>query len=637
MIKLKRCWQLFLALTCIFLSLGLTGGQVKGQEVNFSIPQQWIEAKVNPDGSVTFEDYQKYQADFMNGARFTLDHQGYELTDFQVGVADSLKGSVEWLESSNSQNRKTYSQRVEDGFREVKVYYPLRDESKYFVYRYTLKGLVVNYQDTARLLRKFFGRGEETTDVTVRIELPGRVESKNNFRAWGYGAPQGEVELAEEAGVSVVYLRVPARTSDQFVEGDVVFPTALTPQNPNQVNENKLDQIIQAADQQVQQDAEALERDQARVKWIMALVPFFPPVLAIFTLVFYYRNRRKLNPEPAYVPDYLYEMPEAISPGEVATHHLRRSPSEDDFAATLLHLAQKRLIRLEEVRGDRKKDETVRIISQATESQLEALLPHEQYVYDYVTLNGTVSEISLKEIEHLIDQDRHLQKQQFGIWQKFRNYLAVEGERYRGKTLNYQGFLKFLLILSGVAPIIGMGLALALLGGFGFPLDQFLAYYLISLVVTVILVLFVAIKSARHPLRTHDQDLKYNQWQAFRRMLKDIGNFKMREIASLPLWEEYLVYATSLGVADKVAEALEMEFTAEELQTQTTIYGGGYLDSYWLSNMVSQQIGRSIQAATPASQGSKGGFSGTNTGGFGGGFSGGSMGGSGGGTSSGGF
>ena len=91
MIKLKRCWQLFLALSCIFLSLGLTGGQVKGQEVNFSIPQQWIEAKVNPDGSVTFEDYQKYQADFMNGARFTLDHQGYELTDFQVGVADSLK------------------------------------------------------------------------------------------------------------------------------------------------------------------------------------------------------------------------------------------------------------------------------------------------------------------------------------------------------------------------------------------------------------------------------------------------------------------------------------------------------------------------------------------------------------------
>ena len=115
-------------------------------------------------------------------------------------------------------------------------------------------------------------------------------------------------------------------------------------------------------------------------------------------------------------------------------------------------------------------------------------------------------------------------------------------------------------------------------------------------------------------------------------MLNDIGNFNMREIGSLELWEEFLVYAISLGVADKVVEAMKMEFKPVELE-QMRVGGGFYSNPYILTRGMNQSISNTIGSAQPRTTK----YSGTNTGGFGGGFSGGSSGGSGGGSGAGGF
>src|SRR5699024_1236440 len=99
------------------------------------------------------------------------------------------------------------------------------NETVDFVYEYEIAALVTNYADTAEFNRRF-GTNDYTTDVTVKIVLPESVENPDDFRAWGYGAPQGEVELSEEDGKSVVIATVPQRTSSQFVEVQTIFPLA---------------------------------------------------------------------------------------------------------------------------------------------------------------------------------------------------------------------------------------------------------------------------------------------------------------------------------------------------------------------------------------------------------------------------
>ena len=107
----------------------------------------------------------------------------------------------------------------------------------------------------------------------------------------------------------------------------------------------------------------------------------------------------------------------------------------------------------------------------------------------------------------------------------------------------------------------------------------------------------------------------------------------MREIASLPLWEEFLSYAVSLGVADKVIEAMNMTYGQDELD-QLSMPGTFYSNPVYINSMLRQSMADNIASAAPRQTSS---YSGSNTGGFGGGFSGGSSGGSGGGSGAGGF
>lgn len=144
----------------------------------------------------------------------------------------------------------------------------------------------------------------------------------------------------------------------------------------------------------------------------------------------------------------------------------------------------------------------------------------------------------------------------------------------------------------------------------------------------IVLLVIVMIK----PIRTAEQDRRIQEWNGFKNMLNNVGNLNMREVGSLALWEEYLVYAISLGVADKVVKTMKLQFHPTELETMS-MSRAIYYNPYLLTRTMNQSITQSIQSSHSSSVR----YSGSNTGGFGGGFSGGSSGGSGGGSGAGGF
>ena len=54
-------------------------------------------------------------------------------------------------------------------------------------------------------------------------------------------------------------------------------------------------------------------------------------------------------------------------------------------------------------------------------------------------------------------------------------------------------------------------------------------------------------------------------WNAFKNFLKDFSRLDKAEIPSIILWEHYLVYAVSLGVAKEVIKQLPIVFTDDDL------------------------------------------------------------------------
>lgn len=642
----KRNLQPFIFLLLIFASVTLLGfsnleEEVKAQEVSFTIEEQYINATVEEDGAVLFYDYQLYDADYLNGAEFVLDHIDYQLSDLAVGTAQEARGEVTYFEESSSRQPQTYASWEEEGFTTVRAYFPLEDESVYFVFVYRLDALITNYNDTAELLRQF-GTNDFTTDVTVRVELPTIVEDPDALRAWGYGAPQGEVSLTQEEGQSVVYLTVPNRRSDEFVEGHILFPTTMTPLNPNQVDEDVMEEIINDAQAIVEADAQAL---QSESRWVIGLALvgiIFAPILGVILLLYYLYKVRKINPQPQHVPEYVYGLPEKITPGIMATRYFRRKPNEDDFAATLLHLVQKGYFKIEEVEPQKqgwlsKDQQTIRLTKTATDKDSEKLLKHEKYVWDFFTVEEKES-ITLEELDHLSKESKAFQTVQNTYWQQFNSNLELAGERYLGKSRKADDTFNVLWILAIIISTLGLiaaFVALIVPSSYAYiPIRPLVIALIVSFVITVASLIATGVMKTKRPLLTTEQQYQRDLWRGFSKMLKDIGNFKMREIASLPLWEEYLVYATSLGVADKVIDALEVTFSVDEIQA----YGGTYStfnQPFLVAHLISSQVNQSVHAATPAQ--SSDGHSGSNTGGFGGGFSSGSMGGSGGGTSSGGF
>jgi uncharacterized membrane protein len=133
--------------------------------------------------------------------------------------------------------------------------------------------------------------------------------------------------------------------------------------------------------------------------------------------------------------------------------------------------------------------------------------------------------------------------------------------------------------------------------------------------------------------RTHAGAQRLAEWAAVERFLRDFSQLEKAPIESLVIWERYLVYAVALGVTATVARALAAHIPPEQVATYgfapwyIGMHGPGALDSIGSLSEFSTSVGPAIvAAATPPSSSSSGsGFGG-------GGFSGGGGGGGGGGS-----
>jgi uncharacterized membrane protein len=320
---------------------------------------------------------------------------------------------------------------------------------------------------------------------------------------------------------------------------------------------------------------------------------------------------------------YYRELPGEYSPAEMSVLMSFGYVKPRDIMATLLDLVRRKHLTLT-VRKTSKtgffgtlKEETDYVFAISDNPPQELLKKHENFLIAwFIDRIGDGREVSLDGIRTYVKRRKNaLQfKSDYDRWC---NYAVGEAERNKFFDHTVKKG-RILGILAGL---------LYFAAGFMLAFFLFIPLALILALQGVIMFIF----AARLKRRTAYGSEQHAMWLAFKNFLKDFSNLEKAEIPSLVLWEHYLVYAVSLGVAQEVIDQLPRVYTDNDFtNTNLTfmrgaVYGyhyGGFASMF--SNTIRTMEGAITSAtaiansARSSASGGGGGFSGGSSGGGGG-------------------
>lgn len=512
------------------------------------------------------------------------------------------------LPVENSGKNDTLS--IEKGSDKVrmKIYHEMDGGSATFVYRYTIRELITNYRDTAELNWKVIGRGWEKplSDVQITINLPSRPVP--DLKAYGHGDLSGETKVDRNRGRVVMTIEHnPART---FVETHLLFPTSVTPDCLNVKN------II------YKEEAERKERELAKIANEKRRKERFFSYLAfgaVFVLSLAIPVTALVGPgeRTKKLKNYVrsYEIPK-MPPEQAYVLDKGEQPNARTYTAHLMDLAgQKRVLITPVEKRDWKISKKQRKDFNAgdlDEFLFEKVGDGQSYTMKQLKKYGKDHENSERLYDKFESWCSHTEIRVNTDYKSMKNALWYE----RLKT-----YFKY-----NVYAVIAVLVFLFLKG-------LFAKWQLILLGE-----LALSAASIFYYRMTHD---KYNQKgqeqryqvRCFKKMLKDIGRFDLREVGDIVLWEKILPYAVAFGVARRVIRELKATYGKEAVNEafrenrafvdDSEDYGSFEPDSF--SGTLSRASSNFHVSSSSSSSGGSGGFSGGSSGGVGGGSGGGAF------------
>jgi hypothetical protein len=287
---------------------------------SFSMPQVFIDAQVNGDGSMDVSEKRtwSFEGDFTR-VFWDLKESGAQGTGQPVQITDvsvsSETGTMPPTAAPADQRPAGFSRVTSDtpGVVHVDAYNAMSNAGYTYTLRYKVHGAAVPWADTAELYWQFVGTGwtEPTGRVDITLHLPAGV-TKADTKAWAHGPPTGLVRLPSDGVVTLGVADLPAGT---FVEGRVLFPAAaLSAAAP--LAESRRAAVL-AEEANAANRANAV-RTQAKVDVALggALGAGVPLALLVVAYVLWRRHGREYTPE--FQGQYLREDPTDLQAGLVS-------------------------------------------------------------------------------------------------------------------------------------------------------------------------------------------------------------------------------------------------------------------------------------------------------------------------------
>ncbi|MGC8690424.1 MAG: DUF2207 domain-containing protein [Caldisericum sp.] len=572
---------------------------------DYYFPKVNVTVHINSDGSFDFEEARTYKFDgSFHWATYTLPKQGFERIE-NFSISDESGPYKLTVGETNTPGTYIFQDQGNSYF--AKFFYDAKNTTKTFIFRYKVIGGIKVYKDVADFYWQLIGSGwdKKTLNFDGFVYLPKTV-NEDEIKVFGHGPLNGVVERIDGSGAHFKATNVPPNT---FIEARVLFPPYILT-DAKVIPQEKLNSIMQ------EELAEAVRTEALKSKIRTGIIVFFG--MWVLFLVIYLFLFFTFGKEPVSKKDIIYmrEIPEDLSPAIVGYLLRFENVLPDDLTATILYLVKKGYISLEIKEEDRNfiffnKKEPVTYFYKTNKdpSNLEG---HLLFAYDF--LFNVISEgnnfVSTDMIKRF---SKTKSKVAYDMFQKFKGMVQEEGRKmgyFENRTkimflyfvmLGFFSFLSFLVI------------------------TKFELYFLM-LFLYIFLFVF-ALLSLTLKKRTQLGAEKYAEWNGLKKFLSDFSNLKEYAPNSIVIWEDYLVYATTFGIAEKVLKYIEMnidKLPQDEL-SKSYIFRAGFTSAN-LSDLSSIHVFttslnsamQTLSSTAHTSTGSGGGFSGGGGGGGGG-------------------
>jgi len=502
---------------------------------------------------------------------------------------------------------------------EVQISWFYRDTdlrpNRTFTLEYDVRGAVQRHGDVAELYWQFIEPKHEwkALNSRVTITLP-QLLPASDIRAWAHGPLFGKITKA----IGRADLTCNPLPPNEMVEGRIVFPTSVITSSPRQDSVTALPGILR------QETAWArranLKRVQARLGLGLPVIVLVGGIAAWLSLYRRY-GREYQEPNP---PEYVREPLEGWKPSEVGYLWRWGDVGPRDMTAMLMDLVRRGALRL--------------VIQKEEHPRLGGLLgtalEDEQYVERVRHFAGGVSASEDYFVNHILFFGTSADRVSFDEFRESaKDHPTAAHDRFEHwMKLVKKEWTRPALIEPASNLAMGFGIAIGVL--------MFLSVFAIApLLASPVVMLpgfvgFALIPGSMNLRRRNPQAGKaLHQWQAFRRYLTDFSRLKEYPAPAIVLWEQYLVFAVTLGVAERVIEQFKALYPRMAAQGQmgTAAFtnwvsgSGNAFTSMESIGSVFSSFSTGFATATSSfssSSGGGGGFSGGGGGGGGGGSSG---------------
>ena len=493
-----------------------------------------------------------------------------------------------------------------------------------FEYDYTIQGVALKYADTA----EFFWvvattDGMRTTNVDVDIVLPTTTIDPEDVDVYLRGS-----SLARVNGISLnqdnqVVINVTASQlyPGEFITTRINFPASALTITNNQFGNDVTNYNLNGANHL--DNVQTYESALAQQRLIYNLADWIGASLLVVILIYAALQIRKIylqydkeHPTNFY-GEYYRELPQTYGPAIMGYLYRFKTTEKDDVSATLMDLVRRKYISIEtgsESLTDKKADYTL-VLNE--EKNVEELKGYEQKLIQWFfgVVAGGQKRLSLKQLEMFTKKEqqavRYLNENQ-----SFNRQVALEGEKMKffddvkQAVSRSAGFLGFLGLFAAAFYVLRLvftlGTYTAVMGGVLAGLSIGIGSYIRTI--------------ERRSVQGNED---FVRWAAFEKFLKEFTNIKDYPMPGITLWEHYMVYAISFGIADLVEQQLRFKYQQlnrmDELNGSPYFRYPGFYRRYYYGinqsfssarNTISQAQAQRNNSARGGSFGGGGGFSG---------------------------
>lgn len=426
---------------------------------------------------------------------------------------------------------------------------------------YTLKGVVSSYQDISVLNWKLAPSFDMTKlNVKVTLNLPDNkynIISKDQEDGlegiYLYGHGSSNASFTKQTSTQVV-MEADRLSETEEIELRALFPTPLFPNidSKNTTSEPGFSKMIAAEEAIYNEEMQYVSIRNIFVYGVPVVGAIFIAILVYLTFTIY----KKYDKEhvSTFDDEYYRELPAEYPPAVMGYLYNFKEIGKDDLNATLMDLIRRKYIEVDYsgvTLTDKNPDYTLILNEKKT---TEGLLSYEKLVIEwYFTLMAKGNKtLKLSEIDEFLKKENNaIQYNKYNAAfiakvkeESFKEKFFDDDVETKSKKHIGVSLLGFFICAAAALTALAYNIILnSIISGLVFALSFAFMFYVDQI--------------KRRSIKGNED---YVRWKAFKHFLEEFSHFEDYPVPGVEVWEHYLVYATSFGIAELVEKQLRTRF-----------------------------------------------------------------------------